>query len=131
MRTAARILAVLLACGAARAGDDEAGKALYVKTCAACHQADGKGVPDAYPALAGNALVQGDPKAFAGVPLTGRGGMPNFSKRLDDAALAQILNYVRHAWGNQGSAIGAADVAALRAALHAEPFDGTPEVNQH
>ncbi|HEX8955993.1 MAG TPA: cytochrome c [Burkholderiaceae bacterium] len=123
------ICAGLLLAGAAWAGDDGEGK--YRKTCAGCHQADGKGIPDAFPALAGNALVQGNPRDFAAVPLTGRGGMPNFSKRLDNASLAQILNYVRNAWGNKGSTISAADVAALRAELHAEEFDGAPEVNQH
>jgi mono/diheme cytochrome c family protein len=125
------ICASLLMAGAAWAGDDSAGQALYLKTCSGCHQADGKGIPDAFPALAGNLLVQGDPKGFAAVPLTGRGGMPNFSKRLDNAALAQILNYVRHAWGNAGSTISATDVAALRAELHAEEFDAAPEINQH
>jgi mono/diheme cytochrome c family protein len=124
------IVAGLLAAGGAWAADD-AGQGLYLKTCSGCHQADGKGVPDAFPALAGNALVQGNPKDFAAVPLTGRGGMPNFSKRLDDVKLAQILNYVRHAWGNQGTSISAAEVAALRAELHAEPYDAAPEVNQH
>ncbi len=125
------VLAGLGALGTAWAGDDEAGRMAYLKTCSACHQPDGKGVPDAFPALAGNALVQGNPRDFAAVPLTGRGGMPNFSTRLGNASLAQILNYVRNAWGNKGSAISANDVAALRAELHAEDYDATPEVNQH
>lgn len=130
MRVAAWFVAGLLACHAARA-DDDPGKGLYIKTCSACHQADGKGIPGAFPALAGNALVQGDPKAFIAVPLTGRGGMPNFSTRFDDESLARILTYVRNAWGNKGSAIVAPDVAALRAELHAGQYDATPEANQH
>ncbi len=129
--TIAGLIAALIACNAAWASNEEAGRDLYVKTCSACHQPDGKGIPDAFPALAGNALVQGNVKDFAAVPLTGRGGMPNFSSRLGNATLAQILNYVRNAWGNKGTPISAADIAALRAELHAEEFDGTPEVNQH
>jgi cytochrome c6 len=125
------ILAGLIVCGSASAADSGAGRELYVKTCSACHQPDGKGIPEAFPALAGNALVQGNPKDFAAVPLTGRGGMPNFSTRLSNASLAQILNYVRNAWGNKGSTISATDIATLRAELHAEEFDATPEVNQH
>jgi len=124
------IALALLACNAAHA-DDDTGRALYMKTCAACHQPDGKGIPGAFPALAGNALVQGDPKTFAAVPLTGRGGMPNFSTRFDDASLAHILSYLRNAWGNKGSTINAADVAALRAELHAGAYDATPDADQH
>ncbi len=129
--TIVNLSAGLLAFSTAWAGETEAGRERYLKTCSACHQSDGKGIPDAFPALAGNALVQGSPKEFAAVPLTGRGGMPNFSTRLSNAALAQILNYVRNAWGNNGSTISAADVAALRAELHAEEYDATPESNQH
>jgi cytochrome c6 len=124
------VLTGLLCCASAHA-DDASGKGNYEKICAACHQPDGKGIPDAFPALAGNALVQGNPKAFAAVPLTGRDGMPNFSKRLDDATLAGILSYIRGAWGNKGAPISAAEIAALRAELHAEAFDATPDGNQH
>ena len=35
------------------------GKAIYQKNCAACHMATGKGIPGAFPALAGNTFVQG------------------------------------------------------------------------
>jgi mono/diheme cytochrome c family protein len=54
------------------------GAALFKQNCAACHQPQGQGVPGAFPALTGNAFVQGDPKAVASVLLNGRGGMPNF-----------------------------------------------------
>lgn len=127
-----RMLLLMLAlCSACARAEDIAGKNLYMKTCSACHQADGMGVPDAFPALVGNTLVQGEAKVLIAVPLLGRGGMPNFSKRLDDASLAAILNYVRTAWGNTGSAIGAQDVAALRADLHADNLDSTPINSQH
>jgi cytochrome c6 len=58
------------------------GKALFAKNCAACHQANGKGIPGAFPALAGNAFVQGAPADVATVLLKGRGGMPDFSGSL-------------------------------------------------
>lgn len=121
-------------CCSAWAGDkvaDETGRELYLKTCSACHQADGKGIPDAFPALAGNPLVLGKGQDLAAVPLSGRGGMPNFSRRLSNADLAQILSYVRNAWGNKASALSMAQVAAIRADLHADDYDATPEGNQH
>ena len=33
------------------------GKAIYQKNCAACHMATGKGIPGAFPALAGNTFA--------------------------------------------------------------------------
>lgn len=120
-----------LSCCASAQADDEQGKRQYLKICSACHQPDGKGIPEAFPALAGNAFVQGDAKAVASVPLLGRGGMPNFSKRLDDATLAVILSYVRNAWGNAAPEITANQVAALRAELHVDAADSRPTGSQH
>ncbi|MET0207850.1 MAG: cytochrome c, partial [Burkholderiaceae bacterium] len=70
------------------------GKTLFAKNCAACHQADGRGIPGAFPALAGNSFVQGPGKDVAGVVLNGRGGMPSFREELSRATIAQILSYV-------------------------------------
>jgi len=49
------------------------GKALFLKNCAACHQPTGKGIPGAFPALAGNKFVQGKSTDVATVLLKGRG----------------------------------------------------------
>ena len=38
-----------------------AGKTVYEVACLACHQADGKGLPGAFPPLAGNQRVISDP----------------------------------------------------------------------
>jgi len=111
--------------------EEPSGRSQYLKICSACHQPDGKGIPEAFPALAGNAFVQGDARSVASVPLLGRGGMPNFSKRLDDATLAAILSYVRSAWGNAASAITAGQIAALRAELHVEEADLAQPGNMH
>lgn len=91
----------------------------FMDNCSACHQATGKGVKGAFPALAGSAFVQGDPKAVMTTVLNGRGGMPSFKDDLGDADLAAILTYVRSSWGNAASAIKPADVAAARAAAKA------------
>jgi mono/diheme cytochrome c family protein len=93
------------------------GKALFAKTCAACHQASGLGIPGAFPALKGSRLVQGDANTLVTVVLKGRAGMPSFSATLNDDKLLLTLNYVRQAWGNQGAELQLQDVQAARQLL--------------
>jgi mono/diheme cytochrome c family protein len=116
-----RLLIGALLCAAFHSAGAQAmdGKALFQKNCAACHQANGKGIPGAFPALAGNALVQGPPADVATVLLKGRGGMPDFSGSLSDADIAQVLSYARASWGNAANAIPDTEVASLRASLQA------------
>ena len=107
------------------------GKALFQKNCAACHQANGKGIPGAFPALAGNPLVQGPPAEVATVLLKGRGGMPDFSASLSDADIAQVLTYARASWGNRAGAVPDTDVASLRASLQAAQAGSARLSNKH
>ena len=107
------------------------GKALFAKNCAACHQANGKGIPGAFPALAGNALVQGAPAEVTTVLLKGRGGMPDFSASLSDADIAQVLTYARASWGNKAGAVPDTEVATLRATLQAAQAGTARLSNKH
>jgi len=107
------------------------GKALFQKNCAACHQANGKGIPGAFPALAGNALLQGAPAEAATVLLKGRGGMPDFSASLNDADIAQVLTYARGSWGNKAGIVSDTEVASLRAALQAQQAGSGRLSNKH
>ena len=107
------------------------GKAVFQKSCAACHQASGKGIPGAFPALAGNAFVQGPAQDPATVLLRGRGGMPDFSASLSDADMAAVLTYVRTSWGNSADALTEQQVAALRTELQAAKFAASPFANKH
>jgi cytochrome c oxidase subunit 2 len=90
------------------------GEKVYAANCAACHQASGKGVKGAFPALAGTPLVQGDAKPLLAVVLNGKNEMPGFKDDLGDADLAGLLTYVRTSWGNKGKPVAPADVAAAR-----------------
>ncbi len=92
------------------------GATLFAQNCSACHQPMGQGVPGAFPALAGDKFVVGDPKGPAYVVTHGRGGMPNFSDDLDDTQVAAILSFVRSSWGNNAPPLDAAAVAAVRGA---------------
>jgi mono/diheme cytochrome c family protein len=134
IKTAMVLVALLAAAATApsRAQDAGAdGKALFLKNCAACHQATGKGIPGAFPALAGNKFVQGKGSDVATVLLKGRGGMPDFSDSLSDADIATILSFVRSGWGNQAGPLTAAEVAALRVSLQVEPFSDGQVSNKH
>lgn len=93
------------------AAPSEAG---FASACSACHQPTGMGIPGAFPALAGNAFVQGPAGPVIATVLNGRGGMPAFKGDLDDAALSGVLSYIRTAWGNKASLVEPADVAAVR-----------------
>jgi len=116
---AALALALLAAQPARAQGPD--GKTLFAKNCAACHQANGRGIPGAFPALAGSQVALGEPAQAATVLLKGRGGMPAFSGSLDDAEIAGVLSYVRASWGNSAAGVSGAEVEALRTALQVPP----------
>ena len=130
MSAAALAATALLAAAPARAQSPD-GKALFLKNCAACHQATGKGIPGAFPALAGSKFVTGDHAELATVLLKGRGGMPDFSENISDADMAAILTYVRASWGNKADALTEAEVLKLRDSLGVAHF-GTAEMsNKH
>ncbi|CAN5886312.1 cytochrome c [soil metagenome] len=113
MRLTIPLAAVLVLCAApAFAAPD--GKQLFADNCSACHQLTGKGIPGAFPALAGSKIAQGDPKEPITRVLKGRGGMPALGADLSDLEIAKILTYVRSSWGNKGKPVQPAQVTALR-----------------
>ena len=76
------LLAAALSMGAASAQAATPGETKFMDNCSACHQPTGKGVKGAFPALAGNPFVQGDPALLAVTVLNGRGGMPSLHSSL-------------------------------------------------
>ena len=74
----------------------QSGEAIYNAICVACHQKAGEGASGAgaYPALAKN-----DNMAAADYPihvvLHGQKGMPPLKGVLDDAQIAEVVNYIR------------------------------------
>jgi cytochrome c oxidase subunit II len=92
------------------------GQGVFAANCAACHQATGKGVPGAFPALDGSKVVNGPKADQLALVLAGRQGtaMASF-KHLSDTDLAAVVTYTRNSWGNHtGEAIQPAEVRALR-----------------
>jgi mono/diheme cytochrome c family protein len=107
------------------------GAQLYVDNCATCHRTDGQGYAQAFPALAGNPVVNGsDPTSLIHLVLSGgtmpgaqaaptQFSMPPFSQRLSDREIAEVLSFVRASWGNRAAAVSAAQVRKLRGAVPA------------
>jgi nitrite reductase (NO-forming) len=103
----------------------EAGKTLYQGTCSTCHQETGVGVEKAFPPLAKSDFLMQDKTRSIAIVLNGLTGevvvngskfnsvMPPWS-HLPDDSIANILTYVRNAWGNTGDAVTTAEVAKVR-----------------
>jgi len=94
------------------------GEKVYASNCAACHQASGKGIPGAFPALDADVVVLGPKADQIGILLNGKGaGMPAW-KQLSDVEIASVITYTRSAWSNQGKGtdpvIQPADITAAR-----------------
>jgi mono/diheme cytochrome c family protein len=118
--------AAIAAAPAAPAAVLTRGAKLYEQHCAQCHGAQGRGVPKAYPALAGNRAVtmpqtanlvqivlnggyapatEGNPRPF---------GMPPFVLELSDGEIAAVLTHIRQSWGNQAGVVTPLEVNRMR-----------------
>jgi cytochrome c oxidase subunit 2 len=93
-----------------------AGEKVFAGNCAACHQASGKGVPGAFPALDGSKVVNGPKTEQIALVLNGRPGTAMAAwKQLSDADLAAVITYTRNSWGNRtGEAVQPAEIKAAR-----------------
>lgn len=91
------------------------GEKVYAANCAACHQAQGQGVPNAFPALAGSKVVNGAADEQIALVLNGKPGtaMPPW-KQLSDTDIAAVIDYTRTSWGNKGAPVQPSDVKAKR-----------------
>src|SRR5258708_8454720 len=113
------------------------GKKIFAANCQTCHQANGGGVPGQYPPVAGSEVTTGGSQGPAMIVLKGLQGpvtvkgqkfgtavMQPWDKTLTDQKIADVLTYERSEWGNNGSAVTAEQIAALRKHLanHPESF---------
>ena len=93
------------------------GEEVYGRACAACHQANGEGIPGVFPALKDSPMVLEDIAAHIDVVLNGKAGtaMQAFAAQLTDAELAAVITYERNAWGNDtGDMIQPKEIKAAR-----------------
>jgi len=95
----------------------ERGEKVYQANCAACHQANGMGLPGAFPAINGSKVATGPIADHVAVVMNGRPGtaMAAFAGQLSDADIAAVVTYQRNAWDNKmGDAAQPAEIAAAR-----------------
>jgi cytochrome c oxidase subunit 2 len=94
----------------------EKGQANYNTKCASCHQITGKGLPPAFPPLAGSKITTGPIQDHLNVVLNGRPGTAMVSwAMLSDLEIASIVTYERNAWGNDtGDVVQPRDIKAAR-----------------
>lgn len=100
------------------------GKSVYERTCAACHQADGAGVPTVFPPLANSDFFQQRPYEMAHIVINGRSGeivvngnhyngvMP--PQDLNDEDVASVINYVSVGMNKGKPALTPAQVKDMR-----------------
>jgi cytochrome c oxidase subunit 2 len=92
------------------------GEKIYAANCVACHQANGKGVPGAFPALDGSAVVNGPKANQINLILNGKNAMPAWKSVLSDTDIAAVITYTRNNWSNkaQENIVQPAEVVAAR-----------------
>jgi cytochrome c oxidase subunit 2 len=94
----------------------ERGEKVYGANCVACHQANGKGVPGAFPALDGSLMVNGPQDGQIAILLNGKNAMPAWKGTLSDTEIAAVITYTRNNWSNKAddNIIQPAEVLAAR-----------------
>jgi cytochrome c oxidase subunit 2 len=92
------------------------GEKVYTANCAVCHQANGKGVPGAFAALDGSAVVNGPKAGQIDILLNGKAGMPAWKATLSDTEIAAAITFTRNNWSNKATEniVQPAEVMAAR-----------------
>jgi cytochrome c oxidase subunit 2 len=93
------------------------GEKVFTSTCAACHQANGEGIPGTFPALKGSAIATGPKANHLALVMNGKTGtaMVGFASQLSDTDLAAVVTYERNSWGNgTGDLVQPSEVRAAR-----------------
>jgi nitrite reductase (NO-forming) len=93
----------------------EFGKQKYMQTCFACHQAEGQGVPNAFPPLAKSDFLNADVDRAIDIVLHGKTGEITVNGKtynsvmtqqmLSAEEIANVLTYVYNSWGNSGKVV--------------------------
>jgi cytochrome c oxidase subunit 2 len=94
------------------------GEKVYGRSCAACHQANGQGVPGAFPAIAHGAIATGPVAGHIDIVLNGskkNPAMAAWKGQLSDLEIAAVITYQRNAFGNAlGDVVQPSQIAAAK-----------------
>jgi mono/diheme cytochrome c family protein len=101
------------------------GQAVYSRTCIACHQPTGMGLPPVFPPLAGSEWIAKDASIAVRNIVNGMQGpvtvkgvtynsmMPPVAG-LSDKDIADVVTYVNNSFGNTGAVVTEAEVTAIK-----------------
>ncbi|MCB0278974.1 MAG: nitrite reductase, copper-containing [Calditrichaeota bacterium] len=105
----------------------EFGKQVYARTCFACHQANGEGIANAFPPLAGSDFLNTDVDRAIGIVLKGKTGEITVNGKkynsvmtqqiLTDEEIANVLTYVYNNWQNNKSTVTPEMVKKIRSSM--------------
>ena len=98
------------------------GEKVYGANCAACHQANGMGLPGTFPAISGSKVATGPIDEHIKLVLNGKSGtaMAAFGGQLSEADIAAVVTYQRNSWANKmGDMAQPAQVAGLKGGVEA------------
>jgi len=98
------------------------GNLLYTANCQSCHQANGEGLPGAFPSLKGSPVVNGNNlQLYVDIIMNGYDARPEFgvmpavgtNAGLSAAEVTAIINHERNSWGNKAEKVTEVDVKKL------------------
>jgi len=91
------------------------GAALYIANCQSCHQANGEGLPGAFPPLKGSKVVNDDEnlELYVDIIMNGYDARPEYGAmapigtimNFSEQEVAAIINHERSSWGNNGKQV--------------------------
>lgn len=91
------------------------GEQVYNTNCAACHMANGEGMPGTFPVIKGSAVATGPMDEHVKVVVKGKAAMPAFEDQLNAVDLAAVITFQRNAFGNsKGDMIQPSDLQARK-----------------
>jgi nitrite reductase (NO-forming) len=102
----------------------ESGKQIYMQTCFACHQAEGQGIPNAFPPLAKSDYLNADVNRAISIVLKGKTGEITVNgetynsvmtrQSISNDEIADVMTYVYNSWGNNKTNVTKSQVDAVK-----------------
>jgi len=98
------------------------GAQLYAQNCQSCHQANGEGLPGAFPPLKGSAVVMGDDlDLYVNIIMRGYDARPEYASMpaiglnngLSPEEVTAIINHERASWDNQAKPVSPDEVKKI------------------
>ena len=102
----------------------ESGKKIYMQTCFACHQAEGQGIPNAFPPLAKSDYLNDDVNRAIEIVLKGKSGEITVNgqkynsvmtrQAISNDEIADVMTYIYNSWGNNKTNVSKAQVDQVK-----------------